>query len=46
MADYFNDDFRDFLRALNKREVEYIVVGGMAVILHVRANWSYGCMGE
>lgn len=34
MADYFNDDFRDFLTALNKQEVEYILVGGMAVILN------------
>ena len=34
MADYFNHDFRDFLRALNEHEVEYILVGGMAVILH------------
>lgn len=34
MADFFNQDFRDFLKALNKRDVEYILVGGMAVILH------------
>ncbi len=34
MADYFNDDFRDFLKALNNNNVEYILVGGMAVILH------------
>ncbi len=34
MADYFNDDFRDFLRALNNQQVDYILVGGMAVILH------------
>lgn len=34
MADYFNDDFRDFLRALNNQKVEYILVGGMAVILN------------
>lgn len=34
MADYFNDDFRDFLTALNKQEVEYMLVGGMAVILN------------
>ncbi len=34
MADYFNDDFRDFLAAINKQEVEYILVGGMAVILN------------
>lgn len=34
MADLFNQDFRDFLQALNARNVEYILVGGMAVILH------------
>lgn len=34
MADYFNEDFKDFLNALNNNEVEYILVGGMAVILH------------
>lgn len=30
----FNDDFIDFLVALNDCEVEYILVGGYAVILH------------
>ena len=34
MADYFNEDFRDFLKAFNNQGVEYILVGGMAVILH------------
>ncbi|MEO7924412.1 MAG: DUF6036 family nucleotidyltransferase [Chitinophagaceae bacterium] len=34
MPDYFNDDFRDFLKALNDQEVEYILVGGIAVILN------------
>jgi acyl carrier protein phosphodiesterase len=34
MGDYFNDDFRDFIKALNNHQVEYILVGGMAVILH------------
>ncbi len=34
MADYFNEDFKDFLKALNNNEVEYVLVGGMAVILH------------
>ena len=34
MAEYFNDDFRDFLRALNNQKVDYVLVGGMAVILH------------
>jgi len=34
MGNIFNDDFRDFLYALNKHEVEYLLVGGYAVILH------------
>ncbi len=38
MADIFQEDFRDFLKALNDREVKYIMVGGMAVILHGHAR--------
>ena len=34
MAAIFNDDFRDFIQALNNNNVEYILVGGYAVILH------------
>lgn len=34
MANIFNEDFRDFIDALNKEEVEYLLVGGYAVILH------------
>jgi hypothetical protein len=34
MANIFNDDFRDFLDALNHNEVKYILVGGFSVILH------------
>lgn len=34
MSDIFNEDFLDFLKALNKNEVEYMLVGGYAVILH------------
>ncbi|MEO7307151.1 MAG: DUF6036 family nucleotidyltransferase [Ferruginibacter sp.] len=34
MANIFNEDFRDFIDALNKQEVEYLLVGGYAVILH------------
>ncbi|MEL6717672.1 MAG: hypothetical protein AAFO82_07160 [Bacteroidota bacterium] len=30
----FNTDFQDFLNALNKNEVEYILIGGYAVILY------------
>jgi hypothetical protein len=34
MSNIFNEDFRDFLSALNKQEVRYILVGGFSVILH------------
>jgi hypothetical protein len=34
MADLFNSDFQDFINALNGADVEYILVGGYAVILH------------
>lgn len=30
---FFNNDFKDFLNALNQNNVEYIIVGGYAVIL-------------
>jgi hypothetical protein len=31
MAAIFNEDFRDFIQALNDNNVEYILVGGYAV---------------
>ncbi len=34
MANIFHEDFRDFLNALNKAEVRYILVGGYSVVLH------------
>ncbi|WP_315823973.1 hypothetical protein [Paraflavitalea speifideaquila] len=34
MGNIFNDDFRDFIQAMNNHNVEYILVGGYAVILH------------
>lgn len=34
MANLFNQDFQDFIEALNETGVEYILVGGYAVILH------------
>ena len=34
MANIFNEEFRDFIDALNKQEVEYMLVGGYAVILN------------
>ena len=30
----FNDDFKDFIEALNRSEVAYLLVGGYSVILH------------
>jgi hypothetical protein len=38
MADIFQDDFRDFIKALNDQQVSYILVGGFAVILHGHAR--------
>ncbi len=34
MGNIFNEDFHDFLIALNNNHVEYMIVGGYAVILH------------
>ncbi len=34
MAELFNPDFQDFLRALILCEVRYVLVGGYSVILH------------
>ena len=34
MANIFHEDFRDFLNALNKADVRYILVGGYSVVLH------------
>ena len=34
MGNIFNDDFRDFIKALNENKVDYLLVGGYAVILH------------
>jgi hypothetical protein len=30
MGTIFNDDFRDFIQAMNNHNVEYILVGGYA----------------
>jgi hypothetical protein len=38
MANIFNEDFRDFISALNNSNVKYIHVGGFAVILHGHAR--------
>ncbi|UTA68006.1 MULTISPECIES: DUF6036 family nucleotidyltransferase [Emticicia] len=34
MANIFNEDFRDFIQALNNHSVDYLLVGGYSVILH------------
>ena len=34
MGNFFNQDFQEFIVALNEKDVEYILVGGYAVILH------------
>ena len=34
MGDIFNVDFLDFIQALNDAEVEYMLVGGYAAIIH------------
>ena len=34
MANIFNSDFRDFLTALRRCQVKYVLVGGYSVILH------------
>ena len=34
MQNIFNPDFQDFIKALNKTGVKYLLVGGYAVILH------------
>ncbi|HEX4958224.1 MAG TPA: hypothetical protein VFV46_08615 [Lacibacter sp.] len=38
MADIFQDDFQDFIKALNEQEVKYMLVGGFAVILYGHAR--------
>lgn len=42
MANIFNRDFQDFIQALNESEVDYILVGGYAVILHGYARTTGG----
>ncbi|WP_425390887.1 nucleotidyltransferase [Ekhidna sp.] len=34
MADLFNQDFLEYLQLLNNYEVEYVLLGGMAVNIH------------
>ncbi|MFY0654066.1 MAG: nucleotidyltransferase [Cyclobacteriaceae bacterium] len=34
MASIFNEDFKEYINLLNKHEVEYMLVGGMAVNLY------------
>jgi len=48
MANIFNEDFRDFLNALNTQQVKYILVGGYSVIIHgySRTNWDVFTFGN
>lgn len=34
MGNVFNEDFRDFINALNNNKVEYLLVGGYSVIAY------------
>ena len=34
MGNIFNEDLRDFLAALHRHKVRYVLVGGNSVILH------------
>ena len=34
MGNIFNDDFRDFIIALNQAKVKYVLIGGYSVIYH------------
>lgn len=34
MNNVFNEDFQDFLKAFNKNEVKYLLVGGYSVIIY------------
>jgi hypothetical protein len=46
-SNVFNTDFQEFIEALNKSEVKYILVGGYSVILHgCKNNWRYGYLGR
>ncbi|WP_113660708.1 nucleotidyltransferase [Pedobacter nanyangensis] len=34
MGNIFNEDFREFIQALNHHDVKYMLIGGYSVILH------------
>jgi len=46
MGNIFNEDFRDFISALNNTEVEYILVGGILLffmdIQDQQEIWTFG----
>ncbi|MBX9784741.1 MAG: hypothetical protein K2X48_15740 [Chitinophagaceae bacterium] len=42
MANIFHQDFRNFLEALNKNKVQYLLVGGYAVVFHGHARTTGG----
>jgi len=41
-ASYFSTDVQEFIRALSKHDVRYIIVGGEAVIYHGHARLTNG----
>jgi len=48
MTNIFNEDFRDFVNSFNNQNVDYLVVGGMAVILngYIRSNGDMDVWGK
>ncbi len=48
MGNIFNQDFSEFIGCFNKHEVEYVLVGGMAVILngYVRTTGDMDVWGK
>lgn len=34
MGNIFYQDFRDFLKALNENQVDYVLIGGYSVVFH------------
>lgn len=37
MGNIFNEDFRDFLLALRRNDVRYVLVGGYPVIIYINS---------
>lgn len=41
-ASYFTEDVQEFIRALSKHDVRYVIVGGEAVVYHGHARLTNG----